>query len=621
MFSRKSVVAPVKLLGLCLLISAILLAALGWTGWHALEREDSQREQVRLQNAARLLSHELDQALASWEQLLPAEGRVNAVPLPPGAALLIFDSRGVLRRSGAPVLYYPVPPATPPSSDELASAEKQEYLRGDPIQASASYRRVAASSDRRLRAAALVGLARCLRRQGRIQDALAVYAELAGLGGTPAAGDPAELLAHRERADLLASTGDQQGSRRESGLVAAALFEARFPLTQASFDFYRASAPVPRSPAAGLAQAVDALWPLWQRQPFGRTAWAGEGSNFVAVWQSTPPLSRAMVAPVDSLLAPLTPLLRNLQVSLALGDQANGTSEAARQTATSRETGLPWAITVSDIASTQQSSASRRGLFEAGFGVMTLVVAAAGYFAFRSVTKELGVARLQSDFVSAVSHEFRTPLTAMRHLTEILEEGGAPPGHLAQYYRALGKETRRLHEMVESLLDFGRMEAGRRTYHMTQERASDLATQVVGEFRDRSGSAPSRLTLQTPGEPLCIQADRDAICVALRNLLDNAMKYSPESCSVDVSVERRGNLARFSVQDHGPGIPKREQQDIFRKFVRGASAKESNVKGTGIGLAMTDQIVRAHGGRVELESEPGQGSRFTILLPALQDPS
>jgi signal transduction histidine kinase len=231
------------------------------------------------------------------------------------------------------------------------------------------------------------------------------------------------------------------------------------------------------------------------------------------------------------------------------------------------------------------------------------------------VNRELVVARLQSDFVATVSHEFRTPLAAMRHLTDMLEEGSTPQERVSDYHRALGKETRRLHATVDSLLDFGRLQSGRRSYRMEDTSATALAEQVVREFREQAGMAAHHLELRLPPGNPRIRGDRDALALALRNLLDNAIKYSPESSTVTVVVECRADLAGISVQDEGAGIPRAEQRDVFRRFVRGSSARSLNVKGSGLGLAMTAQVVKAHGGRLELASEPGRGSRFTILLP------
>jgi signal transduction histidine kinase len=203
----------------------------------------------------------------------------------------------------------------------------------------------------------------------------------------------------------------------------------------------------------------------------------------------------------------------------------------------------------------------------------------------------------------------------MRHLTDLLEEGGISPQRLTACYAALGKETRRLHAMVESLLDFARMESGRRAYDMTETNAVELTETLVDEFRQQRHLSAHRLEWRPPETQPGIRADRDAISLALRNLLDNAVKYSPEASTVRVSVESRDGFAGITVEDQGMGIGPREQRDIFRKFVRGQAARALHVKGTGIGLTMANQIVKAHGGRIELESQPQRGSRFTIVLP------
>ena len=118
-----------------------------------------------------------------------------------------------------------------------------------------------------------------------------------------------------------------------------------------------------------------------------------------------------------------------------------------------------------------------------------------------------------------------------------------------------------------------------------------------------------------PDDPLRVRVDPDGVVLALRNLIDNALKYSPESSTVKVSIDGEDGFAKISVRDHGVGLPKQERRQIFRKFARGASAQALNVKGTGIGLTMADEIVRAHQGRIDVESEPGRWSTFTIVLP------
>jgi signal transduction histidine kinase len=611
-------------------VTAVPAAALAWLGWRLLEQDralENQRLRERLENAASLLSHELDRALAEWEQLLPRAASGAAAALPPGGVLLVFDSRGVLHHQGARLPYYPLVPSPPEApAGVFTAAESHEFREPDLAKAAALYHSLARTPDRRLRAAALMRLARCLRKQQRLKDALAVYGELEALGETPVAGSPAGLLARHERIALLRTTGDHEASRRESELLAAALWEGRFRIDRATFEFFGESlppTPAQTSHALARAAAVEAWWPLWQQKPEGRAAWSGAGPAVAAVWRRTPSGTVALVAGVDVLMASVLPAIRNLQIRLALEDPSGRLAwgvpaQAGLQVAKSfQATGLPWTLLVAsaDPATWQAVSASRRNLLVSGFALMLLVIATASYFVFRAVNRELSVARLQSDFVAAVSHEFRTPLTAMSHLTEMLEEGGTPGDRLPLYYRALGKETRRLRAMVEGLLDFGRMEAGRHVYHMEDADAADLARQVVDEFREEAPANGHRVELNTPPGQRRIRADREALTRALRNLLDNAVKYSPASSTVRVLVESQAGHLAISVEDQGAGIPKHEQREIFRKFVRGTSSRTLNVKGSGIGLSMVDYIVKAHGGRVALVSELGRGSRFTILLP------
>jgi signal transduction histidine kinase len=229
----------------------------------------------------------------------------------------------------------------------------------------------------------------------------------------------------------------------------------------------------------------------------------------------------------------------------------------------------------------------------------------------------MAVAQLQSDFVAAVSHDFRTPLTSLCQLSEVFS-GDRPleDARRRQYYQVLGRATRRLNTLVEGLLDFGRMEAGASVYRMESLEAADLVSSVVEDFRSEADLRGYQVELQRNGDLPGVDGDREALGRAVRNLLDNAIKYSPECKTVWVNVQHRDGRVAISVRDRGLGIAPAEQKEVLRKFVRGSSAKRAGVKGTGIGLTMVQHIVRAHHGELRVESAPGEGSTFTILIPA-----
>jgi len=177
------------------------------------------------------------------------------------------------------------------------------------------------------------------------------------------------------------------------------------------------------------------------------------------------------------------------------------------------------------------------------------------------------------------------------------------------------RATDRLQRLVEALLDFGRMEAGRRPYRFERLDAGALAHDVTEEFRREAAGHGFAVECSLNGDPCPVNADSEALSRALWNLLDNAAKYSGESRRIDVGVERAGGVVRLLVRDYGLGVPAGERQRIFDKFVRGEAARALGIKGTGIGLAMVKHIVAAHGGRVEVAAGCGKGSVFTIALP------
>jgi two-component system phosphate regulon sensor histidine kinase PhoR len=213
-----------------------------------------------------------------------------------------------------------------------------------------------------------------------------------------------------------------------------------------------------------------------------------------------------------------------------------------------------------------------------------------------------------------VSHEFRTPLAAFGQLTELLVDGRvATEADRKEYYLRLQHESRRLDRLVDDLLDFRRMEAGAREYEFGDVDVAALTRDVVDECRPRDTTGRPRLAFAAPDEPVAVRADREALARAVRNLIENALKYAPGTPVVDVRVERRGSSVSIAVADTGPGISPEARGAVFDKFVR--VGDRDAVRGTGLGLAMVRHIVRAHGGTVHLDSEVGRGSTFTISLP------
>jgi signal transduction histidine kinase len=285
---------------------------------------------------------------------------------------------------------------------------------------------------------------------------------------------------------------------------------------------------------------------------------------------------------------------------------------------TAAATRLPWTLHAADSRPGTPAAevAGRRNLLLAGLSILTLLLVASSYFVARAMTRELAVARLQSEFVASVSHEFRSPLTSIRQLSSLLLQGRLPSDDQRQRsYEFLAAETGRLERLIEGLLDFGLMEAGEVRYRLERLDAAGVVRDIVAAFQRTIASQGYLLEMSLPATPCVIRADRDALGRAIWNLLDNAVKYSPDNPAVRIDVTPQGSRLAIAVIDRGMGIHAAEQRAVFQKFVRGANSRDAGIKGTGIGLAMVKHIVAAHGGEIRLESAPGEGSRFTIFLP------
>jgi signal transduction histidine kinase len=276
--------------------------------------------------------------------------------------------------------------------------------------------------------------------------------------------------------------------------------------------------------------------------------------------------------------------------------------------------GAHWRLVAAPTASGIEHKGAE-SLLLASLLLVIILVLTGSYAVINAVSRELSVAQLQTDFVSAVSHEFRSPLTTLRSTSEMLERGRVPTEERKQrYYGLMARETQRLHRLVEDLLDFGRMDAGVRQYELRSTDVSTLVCQTVLEFQEQRSASGFGIELgEIPATP--VLADAEALRRALHNLLDNAVKYSPDGGVILVDVRTGQGHVHISVKDRGMGIAPDELKRIFRKFERGAEAKASSIRGTGLGLAMVHAIMHAHGGSVRVQSELHRGSTFTMTLP------
>ena len=231
------------------------------------------------------------------------------------------------------------------------------------------------------------------------------------------------------------------------------------------------------------------------------------------------------------------------------------------------------------------------------------------------VRREANLSELQADFVSKVSHELRTPLTAIRLFAETIERSRNDEATLDQCVTLLLEECGRLTARIERLLDWGRMEAGRRLYELSEQRVEDIVSRALDAFSPlRTGKLDFESVVED-GVPT-VWADRDALVDAIVNLLSNAHKYGGQPPVVRLRAHAMpGGEVGISVTDNGSGIPRAEHRRIFEKFYRIDDRLSREREGSGLGLAIVNHVVRAHRGRVLLESSGATGSTFTIVLP------
>ena len=234
----------------------------------------------------------------------------------------------------------------------------------------------------------------------------------------------------------------------------------------------------------------------------------------------------------------------------------------------------------------------------------------------RIVAREMEILKIKSDFVSSVSHEFKTPLTSMKALTERIEKGKVTqPAKMKQYISIISHDIDRLIRLVGNILNFSNIEEGRKVYKKEETDIAIWLKEIINNYKKESIESDINISAEIGDNLPALYFDKDAMTQAIFNLLDNAVKFSRGEKMVRVTVEKYESSVIIKIKDKGIGIENDEKDKIFEKFYRGESAVKYYIKGTGLGLALVKYAVEAHNGHIDVESEPGWSTVFIITLP------
>jgi signal transduction histidine kinase len=257
------------------------------------------------------------------------------------------------------------------------------------------------------------------------------------------------------------------------------------------------------------------------------------------------------------------------------------------------------------------------GIYLFAFILIVLLMLLGFAFVLYSLNTELRLNKLKSEFISNVSHELKSPLTSIRMMTEMLHHNRLEnEERKSEYYAAMLEESEHLSHLIDNILDFSRIDEDRKKYEFVDLDPDKLCREFLKSIRQLIVESGFEISYNSPDKGPAIRADRNAILQVLYNLADNAIKFSGKSRKIDINLVFNKNEMQLSVKDYGIGISLKDQEKIFERFYRSREPQQSGIRGSGIGLTIVKKIVEDHGGRISLFSRQGEGSEFTIRMPA-----
>ena len=616
-----------------------------------------QQTRERLERTAEEIGRDLDSEFRRWtDAVRSAAGKRTfdassfpeivrqALEEPGGGMFFSVSDKGLEALPAGVILHVSLSmaPARTPSRRSpagLAEAESLEIGRKDYERAVRAYRGLLDSAGAGPRPLILQRLARTLRKAGRLEEAAGVYRDLQDLNTVWIGGLPSDLIARSELCSLASEQGDSAGLAQTAMAFYRDLAAGRWLLDKPRYLYYSDRCRTWCRESRVAADEFDRLRTMEEQKlalsraveellNSPKRVISGESETHLAFWNTDP--FTALILSADFLKSHWWPQVlsaRGEDLEAALispgGYAVFGSPPAETPpfavTQDLRIDEASWLLQVwpGRPETIYAEIKQRQTLSMTMLAFVAVLLVFGSYLTVRIVRRELEIARLRADFVSTVSHEFRSPLTGIRHLGEMLLDGRATdPEKQRSYFRMIVQESDRLTRLVENILDFSRMEEGCKEYRFEPLSPSPWLRKLVADFETEIAASGTAVEATIPDGLPPISADKEALGSAVRNLLDNAVKYSPGGKRIWLDALAEEGEIRIAVRDRGVGISEDDRKHIFDRFYRADGEISKRVKGAGLGLSLVKHIVTAHGGTVECESRADEGSTFTIRLPA-----
>ncbi len=561
---------------------------------------------------------------------------------------------------------------------ELGRAENAEFRRRDFLDAVSLYKSILdRADDKQVKAWLLNRIARCEIKQGRFSQALNAYRSIiANFSGLfTESGRPLDYFSRVAMMDAFRAAKDHESFFRESLLTFRLLEQNVWSLDGEQIKMYAtalkntidqvtaesSSENIPEDYSESVSDiqtTIDEKWQMWQmaeavkrstlpetrerqgnlgsdNQQVHKSAFVFEDDDILVLLIAFPnedagsnreylgSLVHAsdLTEVIDTQtkengLSDVSLVVRSSLSDIVVFGDENANRGSAAITDYFPENFPPWRIELYQAGDGESGFSLHKNIFFWTILALLVIVFFGSGLIIRTIVQEVNLLNLKSEFIASVSHEFKTPLTAMGAVLErLMSDEVKDPKKTKEYYKILSRDSERLKRLVKNVLDFTKIEDGKREYKLASIDITKLVRQEVDSFQNENRMTGVRVDTEMDDNIPHVKADEEAMSQALHNVLDNAAKFSGPEKNIHINILRRQDSVEIAVQDRGIGIPENEQKKVFEKFYRGKQASSISPTGTGLGLTLVKHIMDAHFGDVIIKSQPGKGARVSLIVP------